>query len=215
MTEYDSARIANCLVRFQQRDAEVDEEFRTLVWPYLHSLSRKIAPYLAEDLHQDVAQLASLLLLKGYRFDPHRAAVQTFLPWVVRNAARKVWADSRPPGSRTRKAGPEEESADLDRADVAVANDPISLDQIDERTYGVPAHDVIIAQTEIESLVALADPILAAAFQKIYEGYTLTETAAELHLSRFKLARAIAIFSVNVGVMHSVRRGDRSPRRSR
>jgi hypothetical protein len=217
MTEHDSARIANCLVRFQQRDADAADEFRGLVWPYLKSLSRKIAPYLSADLHEDVAQQASLLLLTGYTFNPSRAAVQTFLPWVVRTAARKVWADSRPPGarSRTQKAEAGDESADLDCHEMPSASDAISLDQIDERAYGVPAHDVIITRTEIESLVALADPLLAAAFQKIYEGNTLTETAAELRLSRYKLARAIAMFGVKVRLMHSVtQRGVLFSRRS-
>jgi len=193
MTEHDSARLAACLARFQQRDPDASEEFQTLAWPYLKNLSRKIAPYLPEDLHDEVAQQTCLYLLKGYKFNPHRASAGVFLPWVVRNAIRKVRADNRPPGlpSRIQKAMADRES----ELYLAQSDAAISLDQVDVKTHAVLAHNVIIARSELESLLALADPMVADAVQRIYgEGNTLTNTATELGVSRFKLTREIAKF---------------------
>ena len=202
----DATCFDECLLRFQRRDPAADDEFQLTIWPYLIKLSRKIAPYLPEDLHRDVAQQATLYLLTGYNFNRQRATAKTFLRLVVRNAVRKVWADNRPPGlrSRRRKVAPSAESEESLLRPEDLTSDVVPFDQLDEKTCAVSAHKVLIARSEVESLLALADPLVAEALQMIHcDGEKLSEAASVLGVSRFTLTREISKFQSQMKQMVS------------
>jgi len=190
-TPETTKRFDDCLLRFQARDALVTDEFETLIPPYLSNLSRRIAPQLPTDLHQEVVQQTCLNLLGNSRmkFNPKRGSAKMFLVLAVRNALRQVRADYCPPGQPTRRSNRNSEATEQP------SHRCISIEELDEEVGSDASELEIIARCDADSLLKLAPEEVVIALERIhYWGDTITEVADDLKVSRYKLSRQIAAY---------------------
>lgn len=183
-------RFNDCLLRFQAHDPGATDDFERFIRPYLINLSRRIAPQLPADLHEEVAQQTCLNLLgkSAMKFNPKRATAKMFLVLAVRNALRQVRADYCPPGIITR---PTKRTENAEIASSGIT----SIEALPESDYATSSDQEIIRRCEVNSLLRLAPPPVAVALERIYySGDKLIDVAEDLDISRFKLSREIAAY---------------------
>lgn len=191
-------RFNDCLFRFQAHDPRATDDFERLIRPYLINLSRRIAPQLPADLHEEVAQQTCLNLLgnSATKFNPNRATAKMFLVLAVRNALRQVRADYCPPGNITRPT--------KFTANDEIANSDISIEELRESDYATSSGQEIITRSEVNSLLRLAPSPVAVALERIYySGDKLIDVAEDLDISRFKLSREIAAYFERMQIIGS------------
>ena len=197
-TPETTTRLNDCLLRFQAHDPRATDDFETLICPYLINLSRRIAPQLPADLHEEVAQQTCLNLLgnSAMKFNPKRATAKMFLVLAVRNALRQVRADYCPPGIITRPT----KLAEDDEMSFGV----ISIEELPESDCATSSGQEIIMRCEVNSLLRLAPPPVAVALERIYySGDKLIDVAEDLDISRFKLSREIAAYFERMQIINS------------
>jgi DNA-directed RNA polymerase specialized sigma24 family protein len=193
-TDGQPSDLDDLLRRYLSHEPEAAAEFYNSANPYILNLSRKIAPELARDKQEEIAQQTFLNLweLPPSSFDPERGSAKGFLYGHVRDAARKVRADYCPPGQRTRryrKSAGEEQQEEIPAA--------ISLDT---GTFKEPRAQNEFMRFEnvltVETIRSRATGLVAAAINLIYlEDKTMTQTATELCVSRFQLRREFNSFA--------------------
>ena len=198
-TPETTKRFNDCLLGFQAHDARATDDFESLIRPYLINLSRRIAPQLSADLHEEVAQQTCLNLLgnSAMEFNPKRATAKMFLVLAVRNALRQVRADYCPPGTTTRPTK-------LTANDEIASSGIISIEELPESDYATSSGREIITRCEVNSLLRLAPPPVAIALERIYySGDNLIDVAEDLDISRFKLSREIAAYFERLQIIGS------------
>src|SRR5262245_7259743 len=102
-TLFDS-QIDDCLCGFLDRDPSKTNMFIALATPIIKQISRRAAPWLPEDLHDEVINqtFVNLLASPNSSFDPVKTNATKFIRRKLSNALRQVRESYRPPGQPSR-----------------------------------------------------------------------------------------------------------------
>lgn len=152
--------------------------------PRLRCRARRLAPYLRDDLLDDVIQELWCILIQRGGLSALKPGVEeeAFITMTLRNAIESVWAGHRPAGTRSRRQrrAPAEPAPDFDHVALLVAASTNGID--DESNVRIDV-ERIYAKMGVDARRALK--------LMLAEGKTATEAASEVGLTRQTLARRL------------------------
>jgi RNA polymerase sigma factor (sigma-70 family) len=160
------------------------------------------APYLPEDLREDVAQQVFVRLIQNPpAFDPGSDNVSSLLYGLVRNAITQVKAMFAPLGQRTRMRA-SVQTKDEDTARTAIPEQELNafadVDEMPADIEQVKSHRWTSEQTEstviADNLLSKLPERAASALWLVHaDSMTVSDAARELGLSRFQVARDLKL----------------------
>jgi hypothetical protein len=152
--------------------------------PLMRKFARSAAPELPPDLRDEVvSQSLEFLIEHGKQFQPSRGSAKAFLKVITAQAARKVRADYRAPGVRSRPKREEwRHRPGVDPIHTVDVPDPRSVDDLDNAC-------------EVRAILRCAPRKIAHALLLIYfAGEAVGAAARRVGMSRFSLSREMGRF---------------------
>lgn len=199
---------------FLDRDPIKTDKFIAEAMPLMTRISRRAAPWLPEDLHGEVVDqtFVNLLVSPPSSFDPTETSAVKFIRRKLFNAIRQVKESYRNPGQSSRgrvyrkEAAVEEtaaEAATVEKKGVKVKKRFASIVSTDAESFAEPVSwqgaEAIEMACDAATILEKAPPVVGDALWLMHcEGYTSTETADMLGISRAGMYAKVADFVQSV-----------------
>ena len=172
------------LIEFVAGTLPTADSFPITARPLMRKFARSAAPELPADLRDEVvSQSLEFLIERGKQFQPSRGSAKAFLKVITAQAARRVRADYRRPGVRSRPKREEwNHLPSVDPIHTVDVPDPRTVDDLDNAC-------------EVRAILRGAPREIAHALLLIYfAGEAVGTVARRVGMSRFSLSREIGRF---------------------